>query len=170
MREHKQLASPLLNHAEVLPHELAPRLTLKRKSALGQFMTPASLARFMASLFSDSTLQTCHLLDAGAGIGALSAAFLERWALKDGLGFQSVELEAYEIDQTLRTHLETTLEKLAARLPLTFRVLSGDFIAEAASQSLPLLALGSTRFTHAILNPPYKKINSASEHRLLLAA
>src|SRR5208282_2411776 len=100
MRKHKQLASPLLNHAEVLPHELAPRLTLKRKSALGQFMTPASLARFMASLFSDSTLQTCHLLDAGAGIGALSAAFLERWALKDGLGFQSVELEAYEIDQT----------------------------------------------------------------------
>src|SRR5208282_6140457 len=73
MRKHKQLASPLLNHAEVLPHELAPRLTLKRKSALGQFMTPASLARFMASLFSDSTLQTCHLLDAGAGIGALSA-------------------------------------------------------------------------------------------------
>src|SRR5260221_5748129 len=81
MREHKQLASPLLNHAEVLPHELAPRLTLKRKSALGQFMTPASLARFMASLFSDSTLQTCHLLDSGAGIGALSAAFLQRWDL-----------------------------------------------------------------------------------------
>jgi adenine-specific DNA-methyltransferase len=98
----------------------------------------------MASLFPDSTLKTCRLLDAGAGTGALSAAFLDRWDLKDGLAFQSVELEAYEIDATLRTHLETTLKKFAARLPLTFNVFSGDFISEAVSKNLAAIGYWPT--------------------------
>ena len=126
-------------------------------------MTPSTVARFMASLFPASTLQTCRLLDAGAGLGALSCAFLDRWISADGLDFQSAEIDAYEIDKTLRARLETTLASYAGRLPVTCRISAGDFIWEAACQSL-----GPGRFTHAILNPPYKKINSASEHRLIL--
>ena len=38
------------------------------------------------------------------------------------------------------------------------------FILRAAA----LQTIGARRFTHAILNPPYKKINSASDHRLIL--
>jgi len=75
-----------------------------------------------------------------------------------------VEIEAYEIDNTLRTHLETTLASYAGRLPLTYKVSSGDFIWEAARKNLQ----GLRPYSHAILNPPYKKINSASEHRLIL--
>ena len=67
-------------------------------------MTPSSVARFMASLFPHSPLKTCHLLDAGAGVGALSCAFLDRW-VTGGFGFESVEATAYEIDEQQRGHL-----------------------------------------------------------------
>jgi hypothetical protein len=127
-------------------------------------MTPAPVARFMASLFPPTTLQTCRLLDAGAGVGALSCAFLDRLVSAEKLNFQNAEVEVYEIDNTLRAHLETTLASYAGRLPVTYKVSSGDFIWEAACKRFQ----GSRPFSHAILNPPYKKINSASQHRLIL--
>ena len=55
----------LLAYAEETRLIVSPKLNLKRKSALGQFMTPASVARFMAAMFPSSTLKTCKLLDAG---------------------------------------------------------------------------------------------------------
>jgi adenine-specific DNA-methyltransferase len=130
------MAIQLLDHADSVRREIAPGLALKRKSALGQFMTPARVARFMASLFPPSTLETCSLLDAGAGVGALSCAFLDRWAIGDGFAFHKTQVEAYEIDATLRTRLETTLASYAKRLPVSTRVFSDDFIHAAALQTL----------------------------------
>ncbi len=158
------MATQLLDQADKLRRLVASHTTPKRKSELGQFMTPAPVARFMASLFPPSTIQSCRLLDAGAGIGALSCAFLDRWTSTNELTFQNVEVEAYEIDNALQAHLETTFTSYAERLPVTYKILSGDFIWEAACRRLQ----GSANFTHAILNPPYKKINSASQHRLIL--
>lgn len=66
--------------ARTAPHTQR-NATPSRKSALCQFMTPAGIARFMAGMFPPSTLQTCRLLDAGAGVGALSCAFLDRWLI-----------------------------------------------------------------------------------------
>src|SRR5580658_3508 len=158
------LTNSLLDHADALRLEVAPRLALKRKATLGQFMTPGPVAKFMASLFPDAEQQTCRLLDAGAGVGALSCAFLEHWASTDRPSSDTVDIEAYEIDDALRAHLGSTLSKYAGRLPMEYRVLGGDFITAAARKSWE----GLRPFTHAILNPPYKKINSASEHRLIL--
>lgn len=158
------MATQIIDHADALRREVATRLVLKRKTELAQFMTPAAVARFMASLFPASTLQSCRLLDAGAGIGALTCAFLDRWSAGGGLHFQNAEVELHEIDAPLRARLEITLANYATRLPLTYKVFSGDFILEAACRRMQT----SRRFTHAILNPPYKKINSASEHRLIL--
>ncbi len=154
----------VLDQADAMRREMAPHFAPKQKSALGQFMTPSPVARFMASLFPAATLQTCHLLDAGAGLGALSCAFLDRWAARGDLSFQEAEVSAYEFDETLRGHLETTLAKYAGRLPVTYQVYSGDFIWEAARTNLQ----GLRPFSHAILNPPYKKIKTASAHRLIL--
>ena len=58
-----------LDTADSVRREVAPRTAQKHKAEFGQFMTPSSVARFMASLFPPSTLQTCRLLDAGAGVG-----------------------------------------------------------------------------------------------------
>ena len=72
---------------------------VEKRSRLGQFMTPATVARFMASLFTQNDLKFCRLLDAGAGIGSLSSAFLEKHK------FNRIEIDAYEIDTNLREQL-----------------------------------------------------------------
>lgn len=56
----------ILNQAENVDRQVAPEIAPRNKSALGQFMTPASVANFMASLFPPSSAQNCVLLDAGA--------------------------------------------------------------------------------------------------------
>ena len=50
---------------------------LDKQHELGQFLTPNPVAEFMASLF-DIPRSEVHLLDAGAGAGALSAALVGR--------------------------------------------------------------------------------------------
>ena len=149
---------------DTIRKDVARKISQRRKSEFGQFMTPATVARFMASLFSPSTLQSARLLDAGAGIGSLSGAFLDRFAALDS-GFRCIQVAAYEIDAGLRKHLVNTLADHQSELPnLDCSIFSGDFIKEAVR----LILEGSERFSHAILNPPYKKINSAGLECLLL--
>lgn len=149
----------LLDTADSVRREVAPRTAQTHKAEFGQFMTPSSVARFMASLFPPSSLQTCRLLDAGAGVGALSCAFLDRW-VTGGFGFEFVEATAYEIDDNLRGHLA---QHLAGYSRVTTRIIAGDFIDLATVEGLQ-----DRGYTHAILNPPYKKINNQSAHRLAL--
>ena len=92
----------------------------------------------------------------------MSCAFLDRW-VEGGFQFQEVQVFAYEIDDRLRGHLA---EHLAAYEGATAHVSAEDFI----SSSNQLLFHGVTDYTHAILNPPYKKINSLSAHRHELRA
>lgn len=131
-----------------------------KKSELGQFMTPAGIARFMASLFHPLESKKIHLLDAGAGIGSLTVAFAAR-ALHDCA--KSLDCETWEIDKAIHEPLMESLTGCQASfqeagIPFKFELHAQDFI-----KSFP-----RERFTHAILNPPYKKINSYSAHRCLL--
>ena len=59
----------------------------------------------MAGLFPESSGE-CRLLDAGAGIGSLSSAFLERCS-KGNMDFQSIRLKAYEIDGSFTKNFKT---------------------------------------------------------------
>lgn len=140
----------------------------KKKSSLGQFFTPAGIARFMAGLFVNGSHDKCHLLDAGAGIGSLSSAFLDHW-LSGGFDFQRVELDAFEVDNSLYFDLTQTLDKYKKHPNFSFKVRSTDFI-NASSEWLcgNLFAEEIPKYTHAILNPPYKKIRSDSAHRAAL--
>ena len=149
-----------LDHADNVRLALSPLTAQSHKSEFGQFMTPSSVARFMASLFPPSQLPACRLLDAGAGVGALSCAFLDRWQ-SGGFGFEMVDAFAYEIDGKLHAHLA---RHLSAYQGVTPHVIGGDFIALNTQGAL----LTQGGYTHAILNPPYKKINSSSLHRRAL--
>jgi len=80
-----------------------------QKSLFGQFFTPEKTAVFMAGLFADGD-GCCRLLDAGAGIGSLSTAFLDRWRQGRFL-FKQVEVDAFELDSTLIKCLAQTFEK-----------------------------------------------------------
>lgn len=151
----------LLHDVDGVRVKLAKGTSRTKKSALGQFMTPKSVAAFMASLFRQSEEETCRLLDAGAGIGSLSSAFLDRW----GKDFEHIDAHAFELDDLVREHLAETLARYAAKLPIESHIEGGDFIEHAVNRIQFGRAIG---FTHAILNPPYKKINTGSHHRLLL--
>lgn len=135
------------------------RLDPERKAALGQFMTPSATATFMAGLFSPP-IGAVRLLDAGAGVGSLSSAFLDRFPEAN------IFAEAYEVDAVMRRYLDATLARHEVNHPhIHSKIFKTDFIHTAVRN----LMLGEgTRFTHAILNPPYAKISSKSEHRLLL--
>jgi len=156
----------LLSEVEQARLRLSKNTDAKKKSQYGQFLTPGGTAAFMAGLFPAAD-GTCRLLDAGAGIGSLAAAFLERWS-SGGFGFQRVEVDAFEIDGSLHSQLTRTLCKYASSR-LSVAVHGDDFI-HAATDAVcgGLFAKSLPRFTHAILNPPYKKINSNSAHRLTL--
>ena len=150
-----------LDTADSVRHKLSRRTTQKHKAEFGQFMTPSSVARFMASLFPPSNIKACYLLDAGAGVGALSCAFLDRWTA-NGFGFNSVEVTAFEVDKGLTNYLSQHLDSYEH---VTTRIFSDDYIQLATEKGLQ-----DQGYTHAILNPPYKKINSKSKHRLALSS
>lgn len=133
--------------------EASTKLDPSNKSKLGQFMTPSIIAEFMSKFF-DETITPASLLDCGAGIGSLTIS-----ALKHLKNVSSVE--QWEIDPLMRSYLELNNQQL--NIPATIH--ADDFIEDAVNN----ISFGlGTRFTHAIINPPYKKISSNSTHRLLL--
>jgi len=136
--------------------------SVSKRRQLGQVFTPAPTARFMASLLS-STTSNCHLLDAGAGLGALSEAFLDKCVSKE-LKVDAIQLKAFDLDDELHPHLDRLLNGYKSNVPLTFDITGGDFIAWAVNR----IQADKCNFTHAILNPPYKKIGSKSPARQLL--
>jgi tRNA1(Val) A37 N6-methylase TrmN6 len=142
--------------------KVSGRTDAKKKSQLGQFLTPANTASFMAGLFNTSGGE-CRLLDAGAGIGSLSSAFLDR-CVNGSLNFKDIKLNAFEIDESIHNELQSTLSPYVYKCNFSFEITGKDFIQEAVNA----ISFKKTLFTHAILNPPYKKIGSNSHYRLLL--
>lgn len=132
------------------------------KAVLGQYMTPAPIAAFMSSLFP-KTITAFHLLDAGAGEGNLTRAFLKARCHTDR-SFPHGEVSLFEYDADMTRKLERNIIQMVAGMPVTPHIHHTDFIEYAST-----LVLRKQRpFTHAILNPPYKKISSHSAHKALL--
>ena len=128
----------------------------ERKSQLGQFMTPANVAQFMACFLIAKPSEEAIILDAGAGDGALSCAVLDVWRPND---LSLISLTAFEIDDVVLPNLH---RNLSARYQGNFRILERDYIEHS------VLHEARGQYTHAILNPPYKKIAGKSQHRHLL--
>ncbi len=140
----------------------------EKKARLGQFFTPLPIARFMASLFYKSHHSDCRLLDAGAGIGSLSAAFLERIGHGE-LKFRSIQVDAFEVDEDLHPVLARNLNQYSFIHHYKTRLSGEDFILAGSNiASGDIFSTESKLYTHAILNPPYKKIHCGSLQRVAL--
>lgn len=126
----------------------------KHRSTFGQFFTDGPVATYMASLFSDDGSSTRKILDAGAGIGLLSAALLKR------LGGRGV-VTAYELEPQFFDGLAETLKAF----PGPHLIQPMDFI----EHTVRMIAAGTApQYDAAILNPPYKKIQTGSSARALV--
>ena len=168
-----------LEEASVVPGDISLQPGSPRRSELGQFMTPPPVAGFMAGLFSD-TSGDLRVLDPGAGMGSLTVALVERLC-KTIPRPRSVSLHCIEIDPLMvgllrETLRQSELQLKSAKVCSDVNVMAEDFIlarSDVLQGSLfddgkPNEAFGSERFTHIIMNPPYKKIHSKSEHRIAL--
>lgn len=113
----------------------------------------------MAGLFSPPDA-TIRLLDAGAGEGALTQAFVDRWCKA------SIAADTYEVDDQVLPALIACLRDLEGD-DITARALNTDFLAAAATT---IQTGEGERYTRAILNPPYRKIATDSVERQLAAA
>ncbi|MHB8471883.1 MAG: Eco57I restriction-modification methylase domain-containing protein [Gammaproteobacteria bacterium] len=164
---------PLVDAVEALRITANAGLDADQRGKLGQFMTPSPVAQLMAAMFDDLS-GDIHLLDAGAGVGSLTTAFIEV-ATTRKLRPAAITANAYELEPLLLPLLEQTktLCKNAcdiAGIPFSAKVFPGDFIEEATTMLRGDLFAEriQPRFNRAILNPPYHKINSSSKTRLLL--
>lgn len=147
----------------------------KRKEELGQFLTPARIAEFMASLFTPPLPKAIRLLDAGAGNGALTAAFVSNICEKKQR-VTAIEASVFEIDPLILDALANTLNECkrtcsGAGIQFSFTIHEGDFIQEMAGLLRnDLFAAKPPLFDIAIANPPYRKIGTNSKERQNLRA
>ena len=161
--------------AECYRLDASLKLNANNRVLLGQYMTPAAIARFMASLFTEPQ-GDIRILDPGAGVGSLTAAFAERLCTSEAK-LRSVQFVCYEIDPVLSGYLESTLKEAQvdcehAHISAAYCLFDDDFILAHGldQQSYNFSGPGDDGkdFTHVILNPPYKKISSVSTHRSAL--
>jgi len=132
----------------------------------GHFSTPAAVAHRMANMFGTLPSGKVSLLDAGAGVGILTAAVCERLIrLKKP---RDVYVECWETCENAVQLLHETLDHVANELKsvghrFEYKVRSEDFVLEHGRPTL-FGKSSSPRFNLAIINPPYFKIRKDSQH------
>ena len=132
--------------------------TRTRQEELGQFLTATPVADFMASMFGPLP-RTVRLLDAGAGAGSLTAAFVSRLCVGNE-GVHSIEVTLYELDPHILDELSATMRKCQRRcteagIRFTFAIHSADFIQEMSARLAGDLFVPARRScSHAFL-PAY---------------
>jgi adenine-specific DNA-methyltransferase len=137
---------------ETIRRAATGRLDLSRRAELGQFFTPAPIADFMAAMFTQPD-RVSSLMEAGAGVGCLVHSVAKRLNLSS--------IRAWEIDGGLVAELENTL----ASTGVPSDIVNEDFIL-----GMPETLASGALYDRVILNPPYRKIATASDHRRVMEA
>lgn len=171
----KSGADSLMLSVETARRNASVRLDPRHRTLMGQFLTPASAATFMARMI-ECEKPVVRVLDPGAGLGSLSAAFVAAMCCRPRRP-EGIALTTYEIDPMLVEYLSATLDLCRAAsedagIRFEGHIVTDDFL-EVGTSTLTgdLFAPGEDeRFDCAILNPPYRKIRAESRERKLLRA
>ncbi len=153
-------------YAHCLWSEFEDQSKRKDRSDKGQFMTPQTVAEFMASLFPKAS-ESVTLLDPGAGTGILAAAVAEK-VVRDG-ATKNLKIELYELDPNLTKYLERSMEYLQnwceeKGVSLSVLIKPDDFVIENQHTFESVRKLcedEDTGFDWVIMNPPYFKLNKS---------
>lgn len=165
--------STFVEQIDLIRHQAILSINSNRQNSLGQFFTPFSVAKLMSSMLSTDQ-SNIRLLDAGAGVGVLTASFIAK-ACEQQKKPQEIAVTVFEFDQNLIPYLEQTLAHCRKECELngikfTSIIRNEDFIAAAVNACSNGLfdAEEKMSFDAAILNPPYGKVNTNSEANRLL--
>lgn len=149
----------LVNFAHTAGRAFASTLERAEQKALGQFMTPPAIAKFMARRLVGTLDQTqINVLEPAAGAGILAAAVIEELLAKAERP-EHINLLVCELDPRLLPTLEALGARLraacrAANVELDYRIQSGDFLlSDTALLGQPIDGLA------VISNPPYFKLS-----------
>ena len=175
MQTARQTKKPgLLEFSAALQKQHATKAAADDRKVRGQVFTPPEVCRFMAARF-EHLPEHFRLLDAGAGVGALTAAVCEH-VLTLGSPRQ-VTISLYESDPALLPLLDENMQNCrsvlqAAGHGLEFAIHDGDFILSTQGRGHQRRLFddreGAETFDAAIMNPPYFKIGARSEHALAM--
>jgi len=135
----------------------------KHKALLGQYLTPISVAKYMASLIDLESAEEVKLLDPGAGQGSLGIAAAEFIWNRDNK--KRVSLDSFEMDKTITGMLRKNLETAQELYHFQFSVYEEDYIQSSVND------IGwnvQKKYTHVVMNPPYQKMATRSLHHRLL--
>lgn len=144
------------------------------REELGQYLTQAPIARFLASLFTFPE-EEVRLLDPGAGTGALTTAVAERLCGSSRppkrIAVTGVEVDPRMWEPLAETHAscggiceKSAIDWEAAIVRDSFFDFALSYVREDFFTS------AAAPFNAAILNPPYRKIHSDSVERQQLRA
>lgn len=161
----------LLDSVDFFRLDANRRIDRVRRAEFGQFMTPPATATLMASMF-EAKHREIRLLDAGAGVGSLTAAFVSEICARKYLP-KSIHVTAFEIDPRLCEYLDSALgecQKVCETAGVEFdgNVLNADFIQTSVQMLRNEMFAAVDRFDCVIMNPPYRKIGSDSPERSAL--
>lgn len=173
-------ATTLLDRLDLERLDISSRIAddPERRSGLGQFFTPANVARFMAGMLrTPKPPQELRLLDAGGGSGMLTAAVVAALCSRPtSRRPAALNATVWEIDERLVADLDRTFEHCrevcdAAGIRFSGTLHHENFVLAAArlvaNRSL-FRVHGGPGFHAAILNPPYRKLRSESAERAFM--
>lgn len=158
----------LVDMADAAGRNFTATLSRDEQRAMGQFMTPPPIARFMARrLVAEVTRDHIRVLEPAAGAGILAAAVVEALLEKSDTERPAViELLLFELDARLIPELLFLCEAMAEAceeigVVLDFVVANEDFLlSELATRAEPLPGLVT------ISNPPFLKLNKTTDPRV----
>ena len=138
-----------------------------QKKAFGAYLTPAPLAKLIATMCDRNLDGDIVIGDHGAGSGLLScltaASMVEKASSSSQIG-----VGAYEVQPQLQEYFRQSVAALAPVMRAAgknfFYSLSGDFLADIG----PVLDGQRRDLTHAVINPPYFKLSPSHPANALL--
>ncbi|MEZ5212431.1 Eco57I restriction-modification methylase domain-containing protein [Gordonia sp. (in: high G+C Gram-positive bacteria)] len=153
----------LLDRVEARRLEIQSGLDPQTQARLGQHLTNAHTAEFMAGMLRLPSTGTYRLLDPGAGSGALTAAVVARVLAEAPdlhLDATVVEADSAMLPALRETVTECERAAVDAGVEFTATVIEGSYIETAEGFDL---------FDAVIQNPPYAKLPAKSPDRLATA-
>lgn len=158
----------LLGRADEIRREAAAQLDPMVRSQLGQFLTPKRIASLLSS-FVSTRRKEIRILDPGAGSGALCASLVAR-LLSRRIKPKTIRVTAFEIDNLLIDYLLRSLEECEMACQqvdvcFQYEIKHQDYIKARSTNSTNLFHEDEVRYDCVIMNPPYRKIKSASNTR-----
>lgn len=161
---------PLIEFAHQAGRAFVATITREEQKAAGQFMTPPTIAKFMAQrLVQNVTHRHVRLLEPSAGGGVLIAATVEALLEKPDRP-ASIEALLYEQDHRLLPSLETLCQRISevcasAGVRFEYVIRGEDFLlSDLARSGQPVDGLLT------IANPPFFKLNKTMDERAKLHA